>query len=61
MAEEEPVIEDKFGPPHAQTVSQNLQFWILVPGIIALVVFIGKLPRYLLGEIVEEHDDWELV
>lgn len=47
MAEGDTVIEDKFGPPHAQIVSQSLQLWILVPGILALVAFIGKAMRVL--------------
>ena len=34
--------DDKFGPPHAQAVSETLQFWILLPGILLLVAFIGR-------------------
>lgn len=33
--------EDEFGPPHPQTVSESLQLWILIPGLIGLI-FIGK-------------------
>lgn len=35
--------EDKFGPPHAQSVSETLQFWILLPGILLLALFVGML------------------
>ena len=35
--------EDTFGPPHAQHVSENLQMWILVPGLLILAV-IGEIP-----------------
>ncbi len=34
--------EDKFGPPHAQSVSETLQFWILLPGILLLALFAGR-------------------
>ena len=34
---------DKFGPPHAQAVSETLQFWILLPGILLLMAFVGRL------------------
>lgn len=35
-------VEDEFGPPHAQQVSDTLQFWILVPGLVILVILIGE-------------------
>ena len=37
-----PPVEDKFGPPHPQGVSDSLQLWILIPGLIGLVL-IGEL------------------
>ena len=33
-----PSVEDKFGPPHAHQVSDQLHLWILVPGIILLLL-----------------------
>ena len=30
--------EDAFGRPHAQQVSDSLQMWILIPGILILIV-----------------------
>ena len=32
---------DKFGPPHAHQVSDTLQLWILIPGLLILI-FVGK-------------------
>lgn len=31
-------VEDKYGPPHAQAVSESLQLWILIPGLIGLAL-----------------------
>ena len=48
MAEEAPTDppavspEDKFGVPHGQAVSDSLQLWILIPGLLGLL-FIGEL------------------
>ena len=39
-ATEEPVT-DPFGKPHAHVVSDSLQLWILIPGLIILV-FVGE-------------------
>ena len=36
---------DTFGPPHAQTVSDSLHLWILIPGLIGLIL-IGELKHY---------------
>lgn len=47
-----PTVEDKFGPPHAQGVSESLQFWILIPGLIGLA---------LIGESVHKMRDLALV
>ena len=33
--------KDNFGPPHAQAVSETLQFWILLPGLLLLAAFVG--------------------
>jgi len=33
--------KDSFGPPHGQAVSETLQFWILLPGLLLLAVFVG--------------------
>ena len=33
----EPTV-DAFGPPHGQTISDSLQLWILIPGLIGLVL-----------------------
>ena len=30
--------DDTFGRPHAQQVSDSLQMWILIPGILALIL-----------------------
>lgn len=30
--------EDAFGPPHSQQVSDSLQMWILIPGLLILAV-----------------------
>lgn len=30
--------EDKFGVPHGQAVSDALQLWILVPGLLGLIL-----------------------
>ena len=35
-------LRDEFGPPHAHQVSNTLQLWILIPGLIALLV-VGEL------------------
>ena len=32
---------DAFGPPHDHTISESLQLWIIIPGLICLIV-IGK-------------------
>lgn len=37
-----PPVEDKFGPPHAQAVSESLQLWILLPGLMILLFLIGQ-------------------
>lgn len=37
---ETPPLEDKFGPPHGQAVSESLQLWILIPGLLGLF-FVG--------------------
>ena len=29
---------DDFGPPHAQKVSETLQLWILLPGLLAFLL-----------------------
>ena len=29
---------DAFGPPHEHTISETLQLWILIPGLIGLVL-----------------------
>lgn len=31
------LAEDKFGPPHGQTVSDSLYLWILIPGLLGLL------------------------
>lgn len=36
---------DAFGPPHAQKVSDSLQMWILIPGIVILLVVGEEIPR----------------
>lgn len=33
----EPTV-DAFGPPHGQTISDSLQLWILIPGLIGLII-----------------------
>ena len=33
----EPTV-DAFGPPHGQAISDSLQLWILIPGLIGLVL-----------------------
>ncbi len=45
-------IEDEFGPPHAQQVSDTLQVWILVPGLILLLILVGKYGPPALGSVV---------
>lgn len=40
--------EDAFGPPHSQQVSDSLQMWILIPGLLILAV-VGE-HRTLAGE-----------
>jgi hypothetical protein len=55
MVEEAPTelpVEDKFGVPHAQTVSDSLYLWILVPGLLAFLA-VGKWTRLLLREPFE--------
>lgn len=42
---EEPYV-DAFGPPHAQSVSESLQLWILIPGLIGLIL-IGESSVYI--------------
>ena len=32
---------DEFGPPHDHSISETLQLWILIPGLIGLI-FIGE-------------------
>ena len=32
------VGDDAFGPPHAQAISDTLQLWILIPGLIGLIL-----------------------
>ena len=32
-----PPVEDHFGPPHAQAVSESLQLWILIPAVLAFI------------------------
>lgn len=34
---------DEFGPPHDHTVSESLQLWILIPGVIGLILLICEL------------------
>ena len=29
---------DEFGRPHAQQVSDSLQMWILIPGLVVLII-----------------------
>lgn len=36
---------DAFGPPHSQTISDTLQLWILIPGLIGLII-IGEQNLY---------------
>lgn len=36
---------DDFGPPHAVQISQSLQLWILLPGLLVFVL-IGKPPLH---------------
>ncbi len=35
-------MEDEFGRPHAQQVSDTLQMWVLAPGLVLLLVFVGE-------------------
>ncbi len=39
----EPTV-DRFGPPHAQAISDSLHLWILIPGLIGLIL-IGEPKR----------------
>ena len=45
---EEPSV-DVFGPPHDHTISESLQLWIFVPGLISLILLICELLRVLLS------------
>ena len=46
QAEEPPT--DEFGPPHAQQVSDALQLWILIPGLL-IIIFFGKMMHDFYG------------
>ena len=49
---EEPSM-DAFGPPHDHTVSESLQLWILIPGIIGLILLICEFaPCVYIGFLV---------
>ena len=39
---EDPSV-DAFGPPHDQAISESLQLWILIPGLVGLILVGEKL------------------
>lgn len=34
--------EDEFGPPHDHTISDSLQLWIFIPGLLIGFILIGE-------------------
>lgn len=37
-----PTVEDEFGPPHSQTISESLQLWFLIPAALLAFAAIGQ-------------------
>ena len=46
---EQPSV-DEFGPPHDHSISETLQLWILIPGLI-LLILIGEYWLFLVGNV----------
>ena len=53
----EPAAADQFGPPHAHAVSDTLQMWILVPGLLA-ILFGGEPRRVCVRVYIQERESY---
>lgn len=55
-----PPVEDKFGVPHGQAVSDSLHLWILIPGLLGILL-VGRSLHVHVKEQVDVYFELGLV
>ena len=49
---------DEFGPPHDHSISETLQLWILIPGLIGLILIVGEYIVHILLSLMGKSISW---